>query len=69
MNWSKLIQEILARGYTLRSIATLCGFASPGHLHDLKAGNQETVEYERGAKLVELHRDVMRRVKRAARRQ
>ena len=61
MNWPHIITQILSRGYQLREVAALCHFSSPGHLHDLKSGKQLSVEYERGAALLDLHRKVMRR--------
>lgn len=60
-NFQTMIQEILGRGVTLLEIARECGFASPGAVHDLKSGQQQTTSYERGEKLRHMHRRVMRR--------
>lgn len=54
-NW-KPILEALAKSMTLRSIAELSGMASAGHVHDLKTGKQETVSYDIGVKLMQMHK-------------
>lgn len=61
MDWKQLIIEILARGFTLAEIATECGFASAGALHDLKSGKQITCNYERGVLLLGMHKRVIRK--------
>jgi hypothetical protein len=54
-NW-KPILESLAKSMTLRHIAELSGMASAGHVHDLKTGKQETVSYDIGVKLMQMHK-------------
>lgn len=61
MNWKQLILDLTSRKITLQAIADECGFASKGHVHDLKTGRQATVSYDAGVKLVALHKRVMRR--------
>lgn len=61
MNWPNLIEIILSRGFTLQEIADECGFASKGAVHDLKSGQSATCSYERGQKLIEMHKKAMRR--------
>jgi hypothetical protein len=61
MNWKQLIQDLTDRKITLQAIADECGFASKGHVHDLKTGRQCTVSYDAGVKLVALHKKAMRR--------
>ncbi len=61
MNWNQLIQDLQAKGVTLEVIASECGFASKGAVHDLKNGAQKTCSYERGQKLIELHAKYKRR--------
>lgn len=61
MNWPEKIEQILSRGYTLKQIADECGFASKGAVHDLKSGESATCNYERGERLLRLHRKAMRR--------
>lgn len=61
MDWTKIIGEIRARGYTLAEVAAACGFASAGAVHDLQSGKQKTSDYERGARLIALHKRVSRR--------
>ena len=65
MNWSQMITDISARGVTLRQIAELCDFASAGAVKNLHTGMQKTCAWERGDKLIKLHRRVMRRKVRA----
>lgn len=54
MNWNAIITE-LQKHYTLEVLANLAGFASKGHLHDLKMGHQATCSFERGQRLLELY--------------
>lgn len=62
MNWNQIITDLQARGYTLEDIATECGFASKGAVHDLKGQlNTKSCLYERGVLLVALHKKTMRR--------
>jgi len=61
MNFPNIINEILAKGYTLTQIAKAAGMASPGHVHDLKSGRQEKVTWEVGEALRKLHQSAMRR--------
>ncbi len=63
MNWKQIIQDMQDRGLTLDAIADKCGFASRGALFDLKTGSSATCSYERGVRLVEMHRRYKRRVK------
>lgn len=60
MNWNAIIAALQKR-YTLEVLAKLAGFASKGHLHDLKTGKQVTCSFERGQKLLELHHDLNKR--------
>lgn len=60
MDWQRIVLDILARGYVLREIAEECGFASPGAVHDLKSGAQTTCQYERGAKLLLMHKRALK---------
>lgn len=62
MNWNAIITALQER-YTLEVLAKLAGFASKGHLHDLKTGKQATCSFERGQKLMELHRGLSKREK------
>ena len=61
MNWKQLIADIRSRGATLAEIAKTCGFASPGHVHDVANGRQPGVMWEVGDALIKLHKRVMRR--------
>jgi hypothetical protein len=61
MNWHNIIAELQAAGWTLEAIAHECGFASKGHVHDLKTGHQKSCGFEAGIKLVELHKREMRK--------
>jgi len=61
MNFPNIINEILAKGYTLSQIAQAAGMASSGHVHDLKSGRQEKVTWEVGEALRKLHQSAMRR--------
>ncbi len=54
MNWKKIIAD-LRRVYTLQQIADAVGM-SKGGVHDLGSGEAASVIYERGVKLVDLHR-------------
>ena len=62
MEWKKLVSDLRTRGITFAEIAKECGFASAGAVHDLTT-DQKTVNYERGARLVEFHRKMMKRKK------
>ena len=56
-NFPNLIAELrTVYGMTLEQIANACGFSSKGHVHDLKTGRQQSVSYELGTKLIDLHR-------------
>ena len=61
MDWYQIIQDLQDRQVTLQEIADKCGFASRGAVHDLKNVEKATCSYERGAKLVALHKRAMRR--------
>jgi hypothetical protein len=62
MDWKSIITDIQCSGRTLAAIAKECGFASAGALHDLKMTEGATCSYERGHKLMELHKKVKRAV-------
>jgi len=61
MDWYTIINELQHRKVTLQQIADQCGFASRGAVHDLKNVKAATCSYERGVKLVALHKRVMHR--------
>jgi hypothetical protein len=61
MDWTKLIADLRARGYTLQRIAELCGFASRGHVHSVAGDKSRSIVWEIGDALIRLHRRVMRR--------
>lgn len=62
MDWNKIIRELQERGQKLQDIADECGFASRGAVHDLKNVAGATCNYERGEKLVAMHKRVLRRI-------
>ena len=61
MDWKCIIADLQKAGNTLAVIAKECGFASAGTVHDLKTGLSATCSYERGHKLLEMHKRVMRK--------
>ncbi len=62
MDWKTLISDLQERGFTLEQIAEECGFASRGAVHELKTQmRQKSCSYERGIKLIALHRKALRR--------
>lgn len=60
MDWKQLIEDLQQRRVTLEQIAEACGFAGRPAVHNLKS-RSGTCTYERGVKLVALHKKVMRR--------
>lgn len=67
MDWKLIITQLIDKddgpGMTLEQIGAHVGM-SKGAVHDLKSGRGQTVVYETGCKLVDLHRVTMRRLKR-----
>jgi predicted DNA-binding protein YlxM (UPF0122 family) len=59
MDWPKIIAR-LREHYTLQEIADRCDM-SKGGVHDLGSGHAKSVIYERGVKLVDMHRRLRRR--------
>ena len=66
MDWKSIIADLQQAGNTLANIAKECGFASPGTVHDLKTGLSTTCSWERGNKLIAMHKRVMRKAAKAA---
>lgn len=60
MDWKQLIEDLQQRNVTLDQIAKACEFAGRPAVHNLKSRGG-SCSYERGVKLVALHRKVMRR--------
>ena len=59
MNWKSLIQDLRDRGYTYQQIADNVAM-SRGAVHDLHTGRVNSVLYEAGARIVELHKKAAR---------
>jgi hypothetical protein len=63
MNWQKLLTE-MSEYMTLRQIAEACGFASAGHVHDVRSGKHLSVAFPLGTRIIAEHARVMRKAKR-----
>jgi len=62
MDWKSIIADLQSRNVTLEEIAQECGFASRGAVHELKTqARQKTCSYEKGIRLIAMHRRTMRR--------
>lgn len=55
----------LRRAYTLEQIAKMCDFSSKGHVHDVLTGRQKTVTFLLGMRIMDAHKKLMRKEKRA----
>lgn len=60
MNWSQLIRDCLDAGLTQTEIAVNIGASQASVNHVLRQTRQKTFGYEKGRKLVALHRRLMR---------
>lgn len=66
MDWKPIIVYLEAAGLSQRQIADECGMEHASLVSNLKNGVQKTCSYEIGCKLMDLHRQVERKTKRAA---
>jgi predicted transcriptional regulator len=60
MNWTQLIRDCLDAGMTQTEIAVQIGASQSAVNHVLRQTKQKSFGYEKGRKLVALHRKVMR---------
>ena len=67
-NWNQILRD-LGEVMTLQQIADACGFASKGHVHDLRSGKKKSVTYELGVRLMALHKKVMAKQQRQAKKE
>lgn len=65
MNFAQLLSD-LNQTMTLQEIATACGLAGKGQVHDIIHGRQKTVRYEVGVKILAEHKRAMDAAARAA---